>query len=241
MNNTIEEYRGTDELIEDPLQRFNLGQLDILPHLVQYFDIGGNVLELGAGCCWFSSELSKLEKVRTVVALDFSTRALDKVAPKVMKTLNAKAEKITRVVGDFYKLDFETGTFDFVFFDAALHHIETNKFHLAIKEAVKVLKRSGKLIAIREPFLTPLPILKQIRRKKNAPMERSHGVTENTYTKNEWRALFRQCGYEIQFIPSVRIDNRHPNSKFFSKKKDIIRNLFPFIFTPPQYIIVTKP
>ncbi|HSU53090.1 MAG TPA: class I SAM-dependent methyltransferase, partial [Candidatus Dormibacteraeota bacterium] len=65
----------------------------------------GRVLEIGAGGAWLSAELSKQPRVVEVVATDFSPKLLKEQAPRVFKLLKAHASKITRIPGDFHKLD----------------------------------------------------------------------------------------------------------------------------------------
>src|ERR1041385_8865176 len=82
----------------------------------------GDILEIGAGACWLSAELSKVDAVREIVATDFSPKLLRELAPKVFKLRGAREDKITRMPGDFHKLDFPDASFDFVVCSAVLHH-----------------------------------------------------------------------------------------------------------------------
>ena len=59
-------------------------------------DIRGRVLEIGAGCAWFSAELSKLPAVVEVVVTDVSAKLLKTEAPRIFRLLKAKEAKITR-------------------------------------------------------------------------------------------------------------------------------------------------
>lgn len=71
--------------------------LDLPLHLWrQGIRFRGNVLELGAGGCWFSSIVSKFADVEKVYALDFSSYLLLNVAPLMMDHLHARKEKIVR-------------------------------------------------------------------------------------------------------------------------------------------------
>jgi ubiquinone/menaquinone biosynthesis C-methylase UbiE len=175
------------------------GRLKIIPQLgKKNMHFYGNILELGAGMCWFSSELSKISRVENVYALEFSEVILKERASPIMKLLNAKTEKITRVVGDFYNLKLKENYFDFIVFDASLHHVE----HLEdlLKEIEKVMKKDGKIIAIREPVL---PLLRKANRKTWGQEDKKYGVTELIFTMDEWKERFRKNGYVIKFVPYV--------------------------------------
>ncbi|MFH1638662.1 MAG: class I SAM-dependent methyltransferase [Candidatus Woesearchaeota archaeon] len=197
------DYRNNMQLKESEysdisnwFKRVNDGRLLVMQGLEK---IGirpkGRILELGAGSCWFASELSKLKQVRQVYALEFSETLLKEISPKIMKYLGAKEEKITRVIGDFNKLEFNDKTFDWVVFDAALHHI--TDMDQVLQEVRRVLKDGGSILAIREPVL---PKLRPGIRETFGAHERSLGVTENIYTKNEWLEFFERNGLRLRFV-----------------------------------------
>ncbi|MBU2638682.1 MAG: methyltransferase domain-containing protein [Nanoarchaeota archaeon] len=188
----------TQEKYDSPqkwLQMINDGRLSYVPKLKE-FRIYGRVLELGAGSAWLSSELSKFPAVKKVYCLDFSEAILSRVTPVIMKHLNADTTKITRIVGDFNKLEFKDSYFGFVFFDAALHHI--TDMDSVLSEIRRVLKPNGKLIAIREPVI---PILRPWIKASFGKEDKEQGVTENIYTMKEWRGFFARNGLKLQFFP----------------------------------------
>jgi ubiquinone/menaquinone biosynthesis C-methylase UbiE len=222
------------------LEKLADGRRNIIPHLPH---IKGKILELGAGSCWLSSELSKKESVDEIYSLDMSYTLLTEVAPKVMEFLQADTKKITRVVGDFNKLEFAESVFDFVMFDSALHHIPLDTFTSVFKEIDRVLKPDGKIIAIREPFLCKIPIIKQAQHIAFGVSERKFGVTENAFSYKEWACLFNQVGFDCEFIPCK--DGFSVGSTM--NIKNIVKKLINY--TPirhlsmsyrPSYIIVLK-
>ncbi|MFH0797867.1 MAG: class I SAM-dependent methyltransferase [Candidatus Woesearchaeota archaeon] len=177
-------------------QRVMNGRLSIIPQLKEKgITFHGNILELGAGMCWLSSELSKIKEVNEIYALEFSKVLLKEVAPHIMEFLNADTSKITRVIGDFYNLDFEKDKFDYVVFDAALHHVE--HLDIILSQVEKVLKKDGKIIAIREPML---PDWRKNERESFGKADKEHGVTEMIFTMDEWKKMFNDKGYNIDFI-----------------------------------------
>jgi ubiquinone/menaquinone biosynthesis C-methylase UbiE len=160
-------------------------------------DLRGLILELGAGTCWFSSEISKNHNVTHVYALDFAKSIMSKMAPMVMDHLGADTTRITRVIGDFNQLPFPGRAFDFVVVDAALHH--AIRTEAVLEEIGRVLKDDGRLLAIREPVL---PSWRKNLRKTIGAQERAQGVTENVFSKKEWRACFEKARLDVRFIPA---------------------------------------
>jgi ubiquinone/menaquinone biosynthesis C-methylase UbiE len=145
----------------------------------------GQVLDLGAGSCWFSAELSRWPEIERVFALDFSERLLEEVAPQVIAHLAGDETRITRVVGDFHRLEFPDDSVDHVVFDAAVHHVPADSFAVVFDEIRRVLKPGGSMVAIREPVLPVLPGLKEYKRRAFGRHERQFGVTENSFTRGE--------------------------------------------------------
>lgn len=197
----------------------------------------GNILELGAGTCWFGSMLSRLPEVREIYCLDMSECNLKILAPKAMEMLQAEADKITRVIGDFNKLYFPDNFFDFVVFDAALHHIILNNFKAVLCEVKRVLKQDGFVIAIREPFLPSIPFYKRYIKNKFGAREKQYGITENIYTKIEWQKMFHDAGFESEFIPFNLITGDGIIKKLFKHTK--LKSLCPYL--RPKYFIKLVP
>ncbi len=130
-------------------------------------DFRGRILEIGAGGAWLSAELSKLPKVVEVIALDLSSRRLKEQAPKVFSLLHAKTAKITRMPGDFHKLDFPNNHFDFVVCSAVLHHAAN--IVQVLREAKRVLKPGGQFVAVREPVWPLVKIKSRARMLARSP------------------------------------------------------------------------
>lgn len=153
----------------------------------------GRVLEIGAGACWFSAELSKLPKVVEVVATDFSPKLLKELAPRVFQLLNARVSKITRVPADFHKLDFPADHFDFVVCSAVLHHAVN--MVTVLREAHRVLRPAGQFVAIREPVW---PLVKFKSRSETQRKLVEAGVNEHLYNLAEYREFFAQAGFKLE-------------------------------------------
>lgn len=175
-----------------------IGRVPIAAELRKNIYFTGNILEIGAGSCWFSAELSKIDQVNHIHCLDFSDRVLREVAPLVFRTLKAKEEKITRTLGDYHKLPYGGESFDFVVIDAALHH--TDYLHLTLGEINRVLKRKGKVIAIREPIESTIWPLKKRLGLVDKPVKK-YGMVENTYAKENWIKFFNDAGLNVRIKP----------------------------------------
>ena len=152
----------------------------------------GRILEIGAGAAWFSAELSKIPEVVEVFATDFSPRLLKEKAPEVFRMLHANETKITRMPSDFHELDFPDNHFDFVTCSAVLHHAVN--IVAVLKEARRVLKLGGRIVAIREPVW---PLVKFKSRSRTQARLVEAGVNEHLYTLSEYRDFFSQAGLKL--------------------------------------------
>ncbi|MFA6888187.1 MAG: class I SAM-dependent methyltransferase [Candidatus Woesearchaeota archaeon] len=189
------EYNQTDKWVKT----INDGRRNILPILTSHIDFKGNILEVGAGSCWFSSELSRISSVKKVYSLEMSEHILKNIAPSVMLSLNANTHKIVRIIGDFHKLHFPDSFFDFIVFDASMHHIPTETFSIVMKEICRVLKNDGTVVAIREPFLSPIPFFNINQKNQFGSHEKKFGVTENIFEKKKFVKLLKKQHFKIYF------------------------------------------
>ncbi|HWI58452.1 MAG TPA: class I SAM-dependent methyltransferase [Bacillota bacterium] len=153
----------------------------------------GRILEIGAGSAWFSAELSKLPKVVEVIAIDCSPKLLKEQAPKVFKLLAAHTAKITRMPGDFHKLDFPNNHFDYVVCSAVLHH--ASNIVQVLREAKRVLKPGGQFVAIREPVW---PLVKFKSREKIIAKLLATGINDRFYTLAHYKEFFKQASLPLE-------------------------------------------
>lgn len=161
-----------------------------IPFLTKHcgLDLRGRVLEIGAGCGWFSAELSKLPLVVEIVTTDVSARLLKAECPKIFKLLRANESKITRIPADFGDLDFPANHFHAVVCSDALH-LSPN-LPRVLREVKRVLKPGGTFIAIREPVR---PLVKMNPRKMEAA-----GITPLPgYALSEYRDHFDSSGLKL--------------------------------------------
>lgn len=155
---------------------------------------GGVVVEFGAGVCWLAASLAKRAEVSRVVAIEFSRRRLDQLAPIAIAHLGAPPEKIERVVADFHAPGLPTGAADLVVCDAAFHHA-TDPRRLALV-AYEALRPGGTFLMIREPTIT------RLRRGRDHGLEGRHGDFEHEYARGEYLALLRTAGFHARSSPA---------------------------------------
>ncbi|HII14820.1 MAG TPA: class I SAM-dependent methyltransferase [Nanoarchaeota archaeon] len=197
--NVLESQDLRTNTIEKWFAKQSDGRLEYLPWLkkngwVPY----GRVLELGAGSCWFSSQISREKGVKNVFSLEFSEYLLTQIAPRIMGHYGADTKKITRVLGDFNHLEFPGHYFDYVVFDAAMHH--ATDLPNVLKEAVRVLKKGGRIIAIREPVIPPLMPWKRFTFGRE---DKQYGITENIYSLSQWGKFFADAGLRLKAVPFI--------------------------------------
>ena len=98
--------------------------------------------------------------------------------------------------------------------------------------------KSGRVVAIREPILSSLPVYSRYCRRKFGAHERQYGVTENAFTMREWRDLFRRAGFRCLFVPS-RSESRPTSAK--ARLLRLVENSplrKPLALLRPKYVII---
>jgi len=153
----------------------------------------GRILEIGAGGAWLSAEISKLPRVVEVIATDLYPRLLKEQAPKVFRLVNAHATKITRMPADFHKLGFPDDHFDYVVCSAVLHHAAN--LVQVLREAKRVLKPGGRLVAIREPVW---PLMKVKSRARTVEKLVKTGVNDRFYSLADYKEFFKQAALPLE-------------------------------------------
>lgn len=195
--------------------------------------IRGRVIDLGAGTCWNTAILSRLDEVDEVVALDLSERFLTEVGGRILRHFDADLQKVGFAVGSFNAVPFPSGSFDCAFLVAAIHHslspIKT------LLEARRVLRRDGTLIVMESPAS-----LIRIRRERARALQlsRSLDATELCYTKGELHYLLQHAGFDsIRYFP-VQALTRGAIRKGM---RSCLRALgLEAIIRPPMYVIMAR-
>ena len=153
----------------------------------------GRILELGAGVAWFTAELSKLPKVVEVISTDFARSPLAEQAALVFKTLHAQQAKITRRQISAQRLDFPDQHFDFVVCNAVLH--EAMNLPQLLREARRVLKPGGQLIAVREPVK---PVVPWRAGRETGARRDARRLKEPLYSRADYLDLFDRAGFSVK-------------------------------------------
>jgi len=155
--NNIENEKSKEWWIEDSNDKkvFNYltksGLLEEFRMATQDLNLHGKVLDLAAGTCWTSAELTKYKDINIVDAVEFSHHRIDQLAPITIESLGGDMNKINRIYGSFYDIKRENEYYDFILLSQAYHHAELplKLFH----ECDRVLKKGGKIIIIGEHII----------------------------------------------------------------------------------------
>jgi ubiquinone/menaquinone biosynthesis C-methylase UbiE len=172
---------------------------DDLPKFIPFLtrkcglEFRGRILEIGAGAAWLSAELSKQPKVVEIITTDISPERLKEQAPQMLKSLNANQAKITRMPADCHRLDFPENYFDFVVCSAVLY--DAANIVQVLREAKRVLKPGGQLVAVREPVW---PLVKLKSRSKMVAKLVATGVNERFYTLADYKEFFKQASLPLE-------------------------------------------
>ncbi|MEE9325305.1 MAG: methyltransferase domain-containing protein [Dehalococcoidia bacterium] len=161
----------------------------------------GQIVELGAGSCWLSSLLSRLDKVERVYAIELSRRRLELMAPLAFEHFGARPERIVLVAGDLNRLELADGSMDFAVASGSIHH--TPDLLAAFKETWRVLKPRGKLLFFRE---NTKPLLRKLDEKYVKQGERWASHLDFYYTKAQYLRALQQAGFaplELSTTPLI--------------------------------------
>ncbi len=147
----------------------------------------GVVVELGAGVCWLAAALARHPEVAHVVAIEFSRRRLEELAPIAIAHLGAPARKIERIVADFHAPGLPDSSADLVVTDASFHHAGDPRRLTEV--AYRLLRPGGTFLLLREPTVT------RMRPHRDHALEGEHGNFERDYRKGEYLAFLRAAGF----------------------------------------------
>ena len=152
------------------------------------------VLDLGAGRGWAAKQFALLgcESVALDVAPDENV-GLGR-GRVLMEDAGVYFE---RVIGDGEHLPFQADSFDVVFCSAALHH--ASNLPLLLQNVRHVLKRGGRLCAIREPSLSILDD-EQAELVRGAVEEMALGINETRPTYDEYMRALRRAGLQPSLV-----------------------------------------
>ena len=104
----------------------------------------GKILEIGAGTGLVSSFLSKFDEIDEVYSLDYDAYTVEKLMPLVQWALDAKTNKISRVIGSYNKMECGDNEFDAIVAVGAMHHSED--LDATMRECYRALRPGGRFI-----------------------------------------------------------------------------------------------
>jgi SAM-dependent methyltransferase len=160
---------------------YALAQAGIEPH--------GVVVDLGAGTCWLAATIARQPRVERVIAIELSRRRLELLAPVALAHLGAPAEKVERIVADFFNHGLGSEVADVVLIDSAFHHA-SDPVALA-RAAFELLRPGGLFVLLREPTLSLLR-----RGRRDHGVEGEHGSFEHEYLAAGYLGHLCAAGFE---------------------------------------------
>ena len=167
--------------------------------------VRGKVIDLGAGSCWATARISKVQEVEDIVALDMSARFLTTVGDRIITQLSGNRKKIRFAVSSFNDIPMDSDYFDCAFLIAAIHHSVTPLRTLS--EVLRVLKPNGSLLVIEAPS----PVIGIRKARENAyQISVESGATELAYTRGEFEYMLRHAGFKDVNFYAVDDLTRNP-------------------------------
>jgi SAM-dependent methyltransferase len=176
------------------------------------------VLDLGAGTGWLSAELSRLDAVGQIDALDSSHHYLADMLPEVVRSLGGRLDKIRPVHGLFSPILVPDGHYDAVVAASSLHH--ATSLLAVLRECHRVTSPDGTVVILNESPLTRgqgvrtvlrlgLAILKTVGRERyveHSPRLSSGGIVydpylgDTAYTQGQWTAAFEAASFRHETV-----------------------------------------
>jgi SAM-dependent methyltransferase len=210
--NDIENEKGKSYWIEDESDRkllnfireqTNLERcfMDSL-HFAKDFSDGvyGNIIDIGAGVCWSSAIISKMDNVESVTSVDLSEHRLLKIAPLVFRQLGGNYEKFKPIVDDFLTGPLPTNHYNVAVFCQALYMFPN--LDMVLKRVYELLVPGGLLIVACERITPEYPLfsVKGIKRKTIHLLKGRADLTGNNfYTDGEYRSSIKKNGFTYKF------------------------------------------
>lgn len=162
-------------------------------------DTTGKVIELGAGSCGLSLNLTNLSNIQKVYSVDISSKRMEHMLQTSNQYVKGELSKIELKESDFnLQLPFEDQEIDAILFDASLHH--SRSLWNLLAECHRILRPNGLLIAQRESFLNAFRAKSQLAHLLKSP-EFSAKVSENMYLKEQYEYYLKIHDFSTVFLP----------------------------------------
>lgn len=193
---------------EGAFLNISLGEKDYLDFINQ---LKGSleILEIGADSGWSAAKLSQKHQV---MALDISDHLF------LRDFWLQKDRYFEAVKTDMHELPFQKESFDLIFASAAIHH--SSDLKKVAGEFFRVLKKGGFFMFLREPMRGKWA------RSDFGRKQKTLGVSENLYSKEEWQAIFQKAGFRHLKIELSYLEYPY-SQKYFLKmaKKNLLKSL----------------
>jgi len=176
-----EKHWGAQPTIER-LKEINTAYPEVVRLLLELTDEKSNCIELGCGSGTYAIEL--LANGRNCIASDFSEKALKLTKTKGKRLYNLEIP--TQLV-DIYDIPYPDNTFDLIFSDGVIEHLDIPR---VAKEMKRVLKPNGWMV-VKVPSGS---LLYKLVYYALSPVE--NRPFEAWLSKKQWHDIFVNAGYK---------------------------------------------
>lgn len=192
------------------LVNLNLVYPEVVDYLLKITGKKSKCIEIGCGSGTYAVEL--VARGRNCLATDISQSALRLTEEKARRLYNLKIK--TKIV-DALGMPFPSNTFDLVFSDGVIEHLDIPR---VLKEMKRVLKPEGWLVA----KVPSGSFLYKIVYYLLSPIE--NRPDEAWYSKSEWKKKAEEVGYK-----NVRVKSCGDIVTGFKNRLPFIRDRFDFL------------
>src|SRR5262249_55610985 len=156
---------------------------------------------------WLAAWLARRPQVTKAIGVEFARHRLEDLAPVAIATLSAPAEKVERVVADFYAHGLPEAAADVVIMDAAFHHPADPVRLAGAPHAADPARLPGVAQALLRPggrfILSREPTLSLLRRRRDHGVEDEHGSFEREYDARDYLRFLEQAGFAASKSPAA--------------------------------------
>lgn len=163
----------------------------------------GHILEVGSGDGWASAWIGTMPNVQSVVALECTKAATEKLIPQTFEIVGTPKEKRNVCYGSFNNIPFDNDKFDCVIAMGALHHSEN--LLKTLKECRRVLKPNGILIAqepAMENWVSNAQFLERYKKMKEfwgVATIREDERSDHFFRVCEWLTASYHAGFDVKW------------------------------------------